>query len=136
MIYAVIDTNVLVAALLSKHADSSTVVIQKHILDGVITPLYNSEIINEYSTVLHRPKFLLPAEQINAVLEAIEEKGIMLGRTKTEETFTDPNDVVFYEVALSKEGSYLVTGNTRHFPKDPIVVTPAELIEILEQQVQ
>ena len=136
MIYAVIDTNVLVAALLSKHADSSTVVIQKHILDGVITPLYNSEIINEYSAVLHRPKFLLPAEKINAVLEAIEEKGILLGRTKTEETFPDPKDIVFYEVALSKEGSYLVTGNTRHFPKDPIVVTPAELLEILQQHGQ
>jgi len=134
MIYAVIDTNVLVAALLSKHADSSTVIIQKYILEGVITPLYNPEIFNEYRTVLHRPKFLLPAEQINAVLEAIEEKGIMLERTKSEEIFPDPKDVVFYEVALSKEGSYLVTGNTRHFPKAPIVVTPAELLDILQQK--
>ena len=37
----------------------------------------------------------------------------------------------FYEVALSKEGSYLVTGNKKHFPKAPIVVTPAEMMEIL-----
>ena len=134
MIYAVIDTNVLVAALLSKHVDSSTVVIQNHILDGVVTPLYNAEIFNEYREVLHRPKLHLPEELINTVLEAIEEKGIMLGRTKSEETFHDPKDVVFYEVALSKEGSYLVTGNKRHFPIDPIVITPAELLEILKQQ--
>lgn len=134
MIYAVIDTNVLVAALLSKHVDSSTVVIQNHILDGVVTPLYNAEIFNEYREVLHRPKLHLPEELINTVLEAIEEKGIMLGRTKSEETFPDPKDVVFYEVALSKEGSYLVTGNKRHFPIDPIVITPAELLEILKQQ--
>ena len=39
--------------------------------------------------------------------------------------------MVFYEVALSKEDAYLVTGNIKHFPKTPIVVTPAEMIEIL-----
>ncbi len=45
--------------------------------------------------------------------------------------FPDASDAVFYEVALSKEGSYLVTGNKKHFPKSPIVVTPAEMMEIL-----
>ena len=40
--------------------------------------------------------------------------------------------MVFYEVALSKEDAYLVTGNTRHFPKKPFVVTPAEMIAIIE----
>ena len=48
--------------------------------------------------------------------------------------FPDPKDVVFYEVALSKEDAYLVTGNIKHFPKTPIVVTPAELLEIMQQQ--
>jgi len=61
------------------------------------------------------------------------EKGIHLDRTKSEDVFPDPKDVVFYEVALSKEGSYLVTGNIKHFPKSPIVVTPAELLEILRR---
>lgn len=35
---------------------------------------------------------------------------------------------VFYEVALSVDDSYLVTGNTKHFPKKPFVVTPAEML--------
>ena len=39
---------------------------------------------------------------------------------------------MFYEIALSKEGAYLVTGNTKHFPATPIVVTPAELLRIIE----
>ena len=43
------------------------------------------------------------------------------------------NDVVFYEVALSKDDSYLVTGNVKHFPKVNFVVTPAEIIEIIEK---
>ena len=41
------------------------------------------------------------------------------------------DDAVFYEVALSKEDAYLVTGNTKHFPKSPIVVTPAEMLDII-----
>ena len=40
-------------------------------------------------------------------------------------------NAVFYEVALSKEDAYLVTGNIKHFPVSPIVVTPAEMVEIL-----
>ena len=134
MVYAVIDTNVLVSALLSKLADSSTVVIRQHILEGTIIPLYNEEILREYTDVLHRPSLHLPTEQINAVLDAIAQQGLILGRTKTEEIFTDPKDVVFYEVALSKEGSYLVTGNTKHFPTTPIVVTPAELLRIINEE--
>jgi len=134
MVYAVIDTNVLVSALLSKLADSSTVVIRQHILEGTIIPLYNEEILREYTDVLHRPSLHLPTEQINAVLDAIAQQGLILGRTKTEDIFTDPKDVVFYEVALSKEGSYLVTGNTKHFPTTPIVVTPAELLRIINEE--
>lgn len=134
MVYAVIDTNVLVAALLSKLADSSTVVIRQHILEGTITPLFNDEIFKEYTDVLHRPSLRLPTEQIESILDAIMQRGLILGRTKTDEIFTDPKDIVFYEVALSKEGSYLVTGNTKHFPTTPIVVTPAELLEIINGQ--
>ena len=133
MIYVVIDTNVLASALLSKLPDSSTVIIRKHVLDGIIIPLYNDEIYTEYADVLHRPKLQLPKDQTDAILGAIVEKGIMLGRTKANEIFHDPKDVVFYEVALSQEGSFLVTGNTKHFPKNPIVVTPAELLEIIEK---
>ena len=46
----------------------------------------------------------------------------------------DESDRVFYEVALSKEDAYLVTGNQKHFPVTPIVVTPAEMLEILSAQ--
>ena len=132
MMYVVVDTNVLVSALLSKHSDASTVVIREYILQGKITPLYNDEIFKEYTEVLHRPKLHLPAESVDAILAVIAERGLVIGRTKSNEVFPDPKDVVFYEVALSKEGSRLVTGNTKHFPKSPIVVTPAELLELIK----
>lgn len=44
----------------------------------------------------------------------------------------DPKDIVFYEVALSKEDSYLVTGNIKHFPVKPFVVTPTEMVKMME----
>lgn len=132
MVYAVIDTNVLVSAILSIHPDSATVIIRDKIIDGLIIPLYNADIIEEYRNVLTRPKFHFPAELVDAVLDVILQKGFSLERTKTEEVFINPKDVVFYEIALSKEGSYVVTGNTKHFPVSPIVVTPAEMLRILE----
>ena len=132
MVYAVIDTNVLVSAILSIHPDSATVIIRDKIIDGLIIPIYNADIIEEYRNVLTRPKFHFPAELVDAVLDVILQKGLSLERTKTEEVFIDPKDVVFYEIALSKEGSYVVTGNTKHFPVSPIVVTPAEMLRILE----
>ena len=134
MIYAVIDTNVIVSSLLSRKIDTGTVLIRKHILDGTIVPVFNEEIFQEYEDVLHRTKFNFPAETIDSILDAIAELGVTMGRTPTTEDFPDPSDIVFYEVALSKEDSYLVTGNTKHFPKNPIVVTPAELLTIIEQQ--
>ena len=62
--------------------------------------------------------------------------GITSSRVPSHEVFTDPKDVVFYEVALSKEDSFLVTGNIKHFPKVDIVVTPAEMIEIIRKSVE
>jgi len=41
---------------------------------------------------------------------------------------------VFYEVAISKDDNCLVTGNKKHFPNNPIVVTPAEMVEILKRE--
>ncbi|MBR5735260.1 MAG: putative toxin-antitoxin system toxin component, PIN family [Bacteroidales bacterium] len=134
MIYAVIDTNVIVSSLLSQHLDAATVLIRKYILNGKIVPLFNEEIYHEYVEVLHREKLHLPTDAVDAILDAISFLGMMLERTKTEEIIIDQKDVVFYEVALSKEGSYLVTGNTKHFPKTPIVVTPAELLSIIEAE--
>ena len=46
----------------------------------------------------------------------------------------DEDDRVFYEVALSEEDSFLVTGNLKHFPHTRKVVTAAQMMEILEQE--
>lgn len=135
-IFTVIDTNVLVSALLSKNSDSPTSIILAKMFSESIIPLYNDEILNEYNEVLHREKFHFLDIDIKLVLSAIIEYGISSERVSSKENITDPKDVVFYEVAMSKEESFLVTGNTKHFPKTPMDVTPAEFLEIIEENKQ
>ena len=98
-----------------------------------IVPLYNDEILEEYKSVLSRPKFHLNHSLIETVIKAIITDGLNIDRTPAADIeFPDPKDIVFYEVALSVEDSYLITGNIRHFPVKPFVVTPAEMVRILE----
>ena len=132
-IYAIIDTNVIISALLSYHQDSATVKILDHLYDRTIIPVYNDEILNEYAVVLRRPKFKFSEVTINATLEAIKKGGMRSDRIRTNENLPDPKDVVFYEVTLSVEDSFLVTGNIKHFPKKPFVVTPAEMLQIINE---
>ena len=132
MIYAVIDTNVLVSALFTHNAESATVKVVEAMLYGVIVPLLDNEIIEEYIDVLNRPKFNFSKKLIRQFIETIRQKGVMTRRVQSQEHFTDLKDVIFYEIALSKENAYLVTGNTKHFPETPIVVTPAEMVRIIE----
>lgn len=130
-VYAVIDTNVLVSAMLTHNLESATTKTIEAIVTGKIMPLYNPEIIEEYEDVLYRKKFDLDNDDVSQMIRFIIQVGINIERTKSNEVLPDPSDAVFYEVALSKEGSFVVTGNLKHFPKSPIVVTPSEILEII-----
>ena len=129
--YAVFDTNVLVSALMSSRQDSPTVTLLDYVIDGRIVLIYNDDIIAEYDEVLHRDKFNFTDERIQAVIDLVR-SGIRLTPTMSDELFPDPDDRVFYEVALSKDGSYVVTGNQRHLPKSPIVVSPTQMMKIVQ----
>ncbi len=100
---------------------------------GDITPIYNDEILKEYYSVLTRPKFSFPESLIDETLEVIKKFGINSSRQEAEEQLPDPKDIVFYEVALANEDSFLVTGNIKHFPQKTFVVTPAEMLQIIHE---
>ena len=133
--YAVIDTNVIVSALISKKAASYPLSVMAHVYSGGIIPVFNNEIINEYKDVLSREKFHLNQSDIVLAMKAITDYGVNLERTKVnDEAFPDQKDIVFYEVKMSKEDAYLVTGNIKHFPQKPFVVTPKEMVEIIDSK--
>ena len=134
MIKAVIDTNVIVSAYITKNLEAATSKVWEAVLQCKLTPIYNDEILSEYSEVLHREKFGIPEHLIKWALDTIVSNGVRGECILSDEFFPDPKDVVFYEVALSKEDAYLVTGNIKHCPKNPTVVTPAEMLEILQRE--
>lgn len=51
-IYAVIDTNVVVSALLARNPEAATVKVFEAFFQGRVVPLVNDEIIKEYADVL------------------------------------------------------------------------------------
>ena len=129
--FAVFDTNVLVSAMITHNSDSATVKVLEQVVKGRIIPLFNDEILLEYQEVLHRDKFNLREDDILNMLDLIIDNGCWAGRRTTDFPYPDADDIVFFEVSMSKEGTFLVTGNTKHFPKVPTVVTPAEMLEIM-----
>jgi len=133
---AVIDTNVLLSALISKREDAATVQVIRAMLNGKLTPLYHQEILDEYEDVLNRSKFHLTEDVIRTVLSAVKQYGIEVFPRPTGEIFVDRDDLVFYEVAMEKrdDDAYLVTGNQKHYPIRDFIVTPAEMLEILKKK--
>ena len=130
--YAVIDTNVVVSAMLNPDSVPGTVL--KCAFSGIIVPFINQEILDEYIEVISREQFGFDQKDIDFFLTNINERAIFVDRTPTSEIFVDKKDIVFYEIALTgrnKTNTYLVTGNTKHFPKQPFVVTPREMIDII-----
>ena len=132
-IYAVIDTNVIVAALLSKHDDAATVQVVNAMMNGRIIPLYHQRIIEEYEEVLLRPKFHLNTVSVKAFINEIVKLGMEVFPQPTGEILVDMDDLVFFEVAMERrnDNAYLVTGNLKHYPIKDFIVTPAEMMRIL-----
>ena len=134
-IYAVVDTNVIVSALITKNPQSPPNLVLREMLDGKIIPLYHADIVEEYREVLSRTKFHLKEETIQKVINSIISNGIEVNPTPTGEILIDMDDLVFYEVAMEKrdDDAYLVTGNQKHYPVKDFIVTPSEMLSILNQ---
>lgn len=137
-VYAVVDTNVLVSALLSKKENAATVLVMNELFGGRIIPLYHREILEEYSEVLHRSRFHLQESTIQLVLNAVVQFGMEVFPQPTGEILIDMDDLIFYEVAMEKrdEDAYLVTGNQKHYPIRDFIVTPAEMMRILDSSAE
>ena len=134
MIYAVIDTNVLVAAAKTHKPESSTSRVLSLVFAGIIQPLVCDEIIEEYEQILNLPALAIPSDIASDILAKFKEEGINPGRTPSSENHPDPTDQVFYEISLSVEDAYMVTNNKKHFPSKPQVVTPSEILIILGEK--
>ena len=132
MIPAVIDTNVLVSALMTRNLNSPTVRIHYAILNKKILVLHSPEIIAEYEDVLFRDKFSFDRGKVDEIIDFIRIYGREVTPAEPDtEDFPDLDDKVFYCVALAAQDddAVLVTGNAKHFPPAAFVISPAEFVE-------
>jgi len=129
MNHIVLDTNILISALWSKGGNPATVV--RRVLEGDFAMCYDSRIIAEYTDVLHRPEFPFETSDIHMLLDGIKQRGISVVVPKIEVAFTDDDDRMFYEVAIFFKAT-LITGNTRHYPEEPFIMTATEFLETLD----
>ena len=128
-IKAVIDTNILVSALLSSNAEAATVKAFKMLFKGNLVPIISDEIILEYNDVLHREKFSFPEESISSLLEEIIRKAIRIIPCHADITLPDEKDKQFFDAMLSDDEAVLITGNMKHFPEHERIMTARKFID-------
>lgn len=133
MIFAVLDTNVLISAALAHNKYSIPYSVFRGVVERRFVPLVDDNIVREYWEVFSRPKFSFMQETINdivgntikfAINQPVPPSGIEL---------PDCDDVIFYDVARAHQdkGAYLVTGNLKHFPNCGFAVSPRDFMNII-----
>lgn len=130
-VYAVIDTNVIISSMLTRNPDSSTIKIMTYVRDGIIVPMVNHDILEEYLDVMSRSKFRFSSESVDDMLKLFRVRGINAAPECMTLDFTDPNDVIFYQTYRMRQEAYLITGNQRHFPCELRIVSPTDMVNIL-----
>ncbi|MBP3194549.1 MAG: putative toxin-antitoxin system toxin component, PIN family [Cardiobacteriaceae bacterium] len=131
MIYAVIDTNVLVSALLSRKNDAATVQVLEKVLSAEIIPLLNKTILTEYQEVLLRPKFGFSNHSVEVLISFFQYNGIFIKTKATDVVLIDKDDLPFYEIFTNTDNknAYLITGNIKHFPNHPRILTARNFLD-------
>ena len=127
----VIDTNVVVSAMLTHNADSPTRLLFSKVAEGQVVPMLNDSILEEYVEVLMRPKFKFAPKDINDVCRLFDLRGIKYVPESTGRYFIDPDDQIFYETYLMRDDAYLITGNLKHYPSEPRILSPHDMMHII-----
>ena len=132
--YVVLDTYVVISALLGRASVPGAIL--EEALTGRIIPLLHEDILEEYNDVLHRPKFKFDGHDVEVALTGLIKCSIFVDAAPVEDYIPDPYDAVFYQVVMEArkaEDAYLVTGNLKHFPVKAFVVTPKEMLDIINE---
>lgn len=133
----VLDTNVLVAGLLSPFGPCGEIV--RMVSSGELTLSLDARILTEYQEVLARPKFKFDKDKIAAVLDQIEHRGTTASSSPLIQSLPDIDDEPFLEVAIAAEAICIVTGNRVHFPtalcQGVTVLSPGEFLTFYKKRI-
>lgn len=135
----VLDPGVLVAALLSPQGSPAKLLISW--LEGRFDLVVSPQLLAELGRVLARPKIqrYVVVEEAERFLELLARGGVFVSDPAPERGLTpDPGDDYLVALARATRARYLVSGD-RHLTKlrapDPPVLTPRELLALLEAEV-
>ena len=133
----VIDTNVLISALLK--AESVPASVLRCVLSGDALIAYDARILLEYQEVLSRPRFGFSTVLTDQLLRYLVDIGLVVAAAPLTVSLPDPDDAKFLEVCLATGArATLITGNVRHFPlssrQGVTVLTPREWLDRWQSQ--
>jgi len=133
----VLDTNVLVAGLLSPFGPCGQIV--RMVSSGEQVLSFDARILAEYEEVLARPKFKFDKDKIATLLDHIEHRGVMVASAPLSRSLPDIDDEAFLEVAIAAQAICIVTGNQIHFPSDLCqgvkIFSPADFLSFYKQNI-
>jgi uncharacterized protein len=135
MIRVVIDTNILVSALLQPESRPAAVMMLA--LSGEVQLSVSDAVFAEYDEVIRRPHLKRSPDVIEDTLQSIRRLGHWVKPDVRVAACVDPDDNIFLECAEAARADYLVTGNQRHFPdrwKKTKVIGARELFELVIQR--
>jgi putative PIN family toxin of toxin-antitoxin system len=125
---AVIDTGVLVSALIRRQGTTGEVL--RALRDGRFTAVYSTDLLVEIIDVLGRPalraKYHIEPDDISVVINLIRLRGDLVMPARKVTACRDPKDDKFLEAALAGSADCVVSGDA-----DLLVLTPFEGIPIL-----
>ena len=136
MLKVIFDTNVIVSAAL--HEESLPALLLSLGLEEKVRFFVSPALLNEYETVLKRPRFKLGDKETADLIEKIKEKAVRVTPTRELEILNeDETDNRILECAAKAKVDFVITGNKRHFPfedfKGSKIVTFREFINHLSE---
>jgi len=100
------------------------------IFTNEVVPYFNGEIIEEYCEVLFRDKLNFPKDKVFSLLSEIMKNGVVAKAITSDILFVDESDKKFYDMAKTNE-AVLVTGNLKHYPGEPFILSSLEFLQKL-----
>ncbi len=136
----VVDTHVLVSALILPHSRVGPVLLR--LRAGEYTPLYAQSLLEELVDVLNRPrirhKYGLTDADIETVVGLVLRRGEAVAPQRRFTVCRDPEDDKFLEVAVAGEADVFVSGDQDLLALHPFegipILTPADFLQMLDAE--
>ncbi len=140
MFKLVIDTNVVISALLKRESNPALII--SLILRGDWRICVTEKIFAEYEEVLGRAKFKkLDQVSVRELLATLRSRAFwVVPKITIDDAAKDSHDNAFLECALESRANFLITGNIHHFPEkkfhDTLIVTPSEFVSYAAKRIK